>query len=170
MKWHLFFVLLLSGTSWAVTPPETHSFHVLGRATYRCYAGYSGKKAVDELTKQPCDNKTYESVVVDKVVSIEIKDEPDPDSSPQLEGSWLEKFAFKGRQFVIAISLFKEPALPQYRVRVVADDNQPGPRSTAVFTEMKTLTEMNPLSVEINSVGKKEEIYFSANIKPSLKK
>jgi hypothetical protein len=164
---HLLSTLILVSSTWAATPPETHSFHVVGRAKYRCYAGYSGKKAFDEMTKAPCDNKDYQSTLIDKVIAVDIKDEPDPDSSPELAGFWGDKFEFKGRQFEIGMTLFKDPTAPLYRVRLVADDNQPTARKSATFTEMKTLKEMNPLAIDYSSAGKKEEISLWVEVRPA---
>jgi hypothetical protein len=164
--------LLLISTAWATpntetTPTETHSFHVVGKVKYRCYAGHSGKKAVDELTKASCDNKDYQSTLIDKVVTVAIQDEPDPESSPELAGFWGGKFEFKGRQFEIGMTLFKDSVAPLYRLRLAADDNQPTSRRSATFTEMKTLKEMNPLAVVYSSAGKKEEISFWVEVRPA---
>lgn len=157
-------------SAWAITPSESHQFYILGKVKYRCYAGYNGKKVSDNLTKRPCDNKVYESVLIDKVVSIDIKDEPDPENSKEMAGSWGEKFDFKGRKFEIVLSLFKEPSPSLYRLRLVAEDNEAISRKTAVFSEMKSPKEMNPLSIDYRSAGRKEEISFWVEIKPSLQK
>lgn len=153
----------------AVSSSEIHKLHVIGRVKYRCYAGYSGKKSFDEITKKPCDNKTYEKTVVDKIVAIEIKDEPDPENSKDLAGSWDESFSFKDRKFEIAISLFK-PEVSSYRLRLVANDNQPVSRNTAVYADVKNITDINPLIIDYNSVGKKEEIQFWVEVKSPVKK
>lgn len=170
IKWIALVLVFSVNQAWAVTASETHQFHILGKVKYRCYAGYDGKKQTDELTKKPCDNKTYEGTVIDKVVTIVIKDDPDPEDSKELAGDWNGKFDFKGRQFEIAITLFKTPDPAMYRLRLVADDNEPTSRQTAVFSEMKNMKEMNPLSIEDSSVGKKEEINFWVEVKPALKK
>lgn len=158
------------GSAWGVTPSEIHKFHILGKVKYRCYAGYDGKKIVDEVTKQPCDNKNYQSVLVDKIVSVNIVDEADPEGSKALAGSWGEEFDFKGRKFVIAMTLFKEPSQSPYRVRLVAKDSEIVSRNSAVFTEMKNLSEMNTLSVDYSSAGKKEEVSFWVEVKASFQK
>jgi hypothetical protein len=158
--------------SWAVITPtaeESHDFHVSGVVTYRCHAGYDGKKMVDERTKQPCNNETYTSRVIDKTVSIIITDEPDPENSNDLEGSWSETFEFKGRKFVVAISLFKNSSNKPYRIRIVANDDQPSPRNTAMFAEMKTIGDMNSIFVDYFSVGKNEEIRFWVSVHPAPK-
>lgn len=164
------FAGLMGHAAMAVTPSEIHQFHILGKVKYRCYAGYDGKKVVDEVTKQPCDNKDYNSVLIDKIVSIEINDGPDPEDSKELSGGWGEKFDFKGRKFDIAMTLFKESTPPRYRIRLVAEDNEATSRKSAVFTEMKSLKDMNPLSIDYSSAGKKEEIGFWVEVKPSFKK
>jgi hypothetical protein len=152
----------------ATTPAEKHSFHVVGSVSYRCYTGYKGVTLTDDMTKNPCDNKTYKSTVIDKVISITIKDEPDPENSKDLEGSWIENFEYQGRKFEIAISLFKMSPTNIYRVRLVAVDNEPTPRQTAIYSEMKNVKKMNPLAVDYSSIGKKEEINFLVTISPPL--
>lgn len=152
----------------AATPAEKHQFHILGRVKYRCYAGYSGKKVVDARTKKGCDNKSYDSVVVDRVIAIDIKDDADPEDSKDLAGDWTGKFEFKGREFVIVMTLFKDAATSHYRVRLVAEDDEPTSRKTAIFSEIKNFKEMNPLSIEYTSAGTKEEISFWVEVKPAL--
>ncbi len=149
---------------------ETHSFKIFGTVKYRCYAGYSGKKLVDNVSKDPCDNKTSESVLVDKTVPIEMKVEPNPADSDELTGSWLERFEYKGRKFEIAVTLFKESTSPFYRLRLVAEDNEKTSRKSAVFIEMKSIKEMNPLSLSYDSAGKKEEVNFLVRVEPAIQK
>lgn len=141
-------------------PPETHAFKVTGNVRYRCYAGNDGKKVFDSMTKAPCDSKDYKSTVIDKIVTVTIKDEPDPEDSKELEGSWGETFEFKGRKFTVAISLFKMPPPAKYRLRLVATDNEPNSRSVAVFTEVKDIDKMNQVSIDHSSAGTKEAISF----------
>jgi len=167
-KFFLLVVLLFTGFVHAMPLAEKHQFHMLGQVKYRCYAGYSGKKVFDSRTKKVCDNKTYENTVVDKVVAIDIKDEPDPEDSKELAGDWQGNFDFKGRKFIIATSLFKDATTSKYRVRLVAEDDEPTPRKTAVFTEVKNLKDMNPLTIEYSSAGTKEEISFWVEVKPSF--
>lgn len=154
----------------AARPLETHEFHISAKVQYRCYAGYDGKKVTDERTKEICDNKTYNSTIVDKIIAIKIVDEPDPTDSTVLEGGWSEEFKFKGRKFVVAVSLFKDSSAKPYRIRVVAKDDEPSTRETAVFSELRTVPEMNSLSIEYSSKGKKEEITYWTEIQPSVKK
>lgn len=159
-------------SSWAQTPSERHQFHVSGRVQYRCYAGYGSeaKNVVDDTTQLPCDNQSYTETLIDKVISVDIRDEPDPLHSTELAGSWSEIFEFKGRKFEIAVTLFKELSPSHYRIRLMAADSEPTSRKTAVFTEMKTLREMNPLSVHYSSSGKKEEVDFWVEVKFLSKK
>lgn len=169
------FILISTGNVWAKspstpTPSETHEFHISAKASYRCYAGYDGKKVTDERTKEICDNKTYNSTIVDKVIAIKIVDESDPEDSKDLAGSWSEEFKVKGRKFVIAVSLFKENSQNPYRIRILAKDDEPSARETVVFSELKTVPEMNSLSIEYTSMGKKEEITYWTDIQPSAKK
>jgi hypothetical protein len=145
---------------------ETHALRVRGSVKYRCYAGYDGKKIVDERTGKPCDNKEYQSQIVDKAVTLQIKDEPDPKDSRDLAGAWSEDFDFKGRKFSIAITLFKDASSKTYQMRMVARDDEPTPRQTAVFSRMKSVNAMNTISVECSSAGKKEEISFEVTVEP----
>lgn len=163
-------LIFIFGCNYAigVTPAEKHSFHVVGNISYRCYTGYDGVKLTDEITKNPCDNNTYKRTVIDKVISIAITDEPDPEDSKNLEGSWIEEFEYQGRKFIIAISLFKISPANMYRVRLVAEDNEPTPRQTAIYSEMKNVKKMNPLTVDYSSSGKKEEINFFVTISPPI--
>jgi hypothetical protein len=163
-------LLIFSVVAGATTPPQTHQFHVLGKLKYRCYPGPEGKKMVDDFTKKPCNNKETEKTVIDKVISIVITDEPDPSDSKELAGTWDESFEFAGRKFVIALTLFKDVAPNPYRLRLVAHDNEPVARETAIFSEFETLTGMNPISIDYTSIGKKEEINFSVEVKSAIKK
>ncbi len=164
----LLFFSFLAFFSQAATPSEKIQFHVLGRVKYRCYAGYSGQKVYDSKTKQACDNKSYESVVIDKVVTIDIKDEADPEESKDLAGDWDGKFEFKGRNYIIVMSLFKISSTGHYRLRLSAEDDEPTPRKTGIFSEFKNIKEMNPLSMAYSSSGTKEEMSFSVDVKPSF--
>jgi hypothetical protein len=147
-----------------------HAFYVVGHVTYRCYGGNDGKKRVDERTKEPCNGKTDQREVISRVTPIEIVDEPDPEDAKGLAGSWLEDFTFHGRKFTAAISLFRELSPPNYRLRIVARDDEPGPRETAVFAEAATVSALNRISVQSSSVGKKEEIYFVLSVQPATTK
>ncbi len=166
----LFVISVESGVEADATQAEVHEFHVRGVVSYRCYVGYDGKRVFDEKTKEPCDNKDYKKVIVDKVVSLRIEDEPDPENSKELAGGWDEKIEFRKRKFTIAIGLFKNSGSRPYRIRVVAVDDEPVSRQTAVFSEIKSISEMNPVELEYSSVGKKEEIMFSARVEPESKK
>lgn len=156
--------------SHALSRSEKFNFHVLGNVKYRCYAGYDGKKKFDDVTNQECDNKTYQSKVIDKVVTIDLIDEPDPEDSKEISGSWLEEIEYLGRKYTIAISLFKESPSSGYRLRLVADDNEKTSRKNAVFVEFKKMNEMNPISIDYSSAGKKEEISFWVTVKSKAKK
>lgn len=150
-------------------PTEVHKLSILGHVSYRCYAGYDGKKVFDERTNASCDSKTYKSKLIDKTISIDIVDEPDPEDSKNLSGAWSEKFDFKGRKFVVAIGLFKIAKSNSYRLRFVGEDDEPTPRKTAMFADMKSVREMSPLSIDYYSVGKKEEISFWVTVEPAQK-
>src|SRR5207302_6208419 len=78
---------------------ETHAFKVRGIVSYRCYGGYGPVKGVDSRTKVVCDNETKKKSLVDEVVKVSIKSEPNPDDSKDLYGSWNKDFQFEGRKF-----------------------------------------------------------------------
>jgi hypothetical protein len=167
-------LLFATGTFAATAPtpaPEVHQLHVRGSVKYRCYAGYDGKVVTDEMTKERCDNKDYNKVVIDKNITIKIAVEPSPDDSKDLAGSWNEKFEFKGRTFEIGLSLFKaaKPAVKPYRLRIATSDNEPAPRRTAILADLRTPKELNSLTAELSSAGKKEEIEFNVTIEPATK-
>lgn len=151
-------VLLGAQVAPAVPAAETHHLRVTAWVSYRCFGGIDGKRRTDERTKAACDNQTTKATLMDEVKAIDLKDEPDPEDSPSLAGSWLQTFKFKGRTFTVAVSLFKDFLPTRYRLRIVAQDDEPQPRSTAVFVETPTMPELNPVSVDYGSVGKKEEI------------
>jgi hypothetical protein len=145
-------------------PGETQKLHVHGAVSYRCYAGYSGKSVTDERSGERCDNQTTNKVLIDRVVTINLRDEPDPDNSPDLEGSWSEVANFKGRKFTAAVSLFKSSGALPYTLTVIAHDDEPSARQSTVRTLFRAPAEMNPVSVEYGSRGKKEEIQFDLKV------
>ena len=162
------------GTAAAAPPPpgavETHSFKVTATVSYRCYGGYGPKKAVDSRTKVTCDNKTETKNLFDKVMSIKIADEPDPEDSKDLEGSWEQTIEFKGRRFMAAVSLFKfvsSSKTPYYTLRLVARDDEPGSRQTAVFAQAGEVRAFNKLMIQYGSAGQPEEIDYQFSIEPS---
>jgi hypothetical protein len=77
-------IAFTSNLACAAGKPEVHKLRVHGQASYRCYAGYDGKKVNDERTGEVCDNKATSKVLVDKVVAITITDEPDPENSQEI--------------------------------------------------------------------------------------
>jgi hypothetical protein len=145
-------------------PAEMHKLHVHGAVSYRCYAGYSGKVVSDARSGERCDNQSTTKVLIDRVVTINLKDEPDPDNSPDLEGSWSEVVSFKGRKFTAAVSLFKSAGALPYTLTVIGHDDEPSPRQSTVRTQMRTPADMNPVLVEYGSRGKKEEIQFDLKV------
>ena len=167
---HAFALLLLAASyapSSAATAPETHKLRVHGHVSYRCYAGYEGKLVTDERSGEACDSKTSNKVVIDKVVTLAIVDEPDPDNSPDLAGSWSETAIFKGRKFTAAITLFKTKGALPYSLSLVATDDEPQPRQTRTTAHMRSLSALNPLTVSYSSMGKKEEITFDLKVEAS---
>jgi hypothetical protein len=148
----------------APAAPETHKLRVHGQVSYRCYAGYDGKKVLDERSGEACDNKTTNKVLFDKVVTIRIVDEPDPENARDLAGSWSEEVAFKGRKFTAAFSLFKTKGAAPYSLSAVATDDEPQPRQTRVTAHMRTVSALNPLTLSYSSMGKKEEITFDLKV------
>ena len=160
------FLIWVSQAFAAAPEREVHRLRVSGTVSYRCYGGYDAKqRPTDERTGAPCDNQTTKATLIDEVKSIELKDEPDPENVHSLEGSWLQTFDFKGRKFTIALSLFKDFGPEHYRLRVVARDDEPQARATAVFVETRRLAELNPVTVEFSSAGKKEEISFVVTVR-----
>ena len=157
--------LLASGTALGATTAETHRLHVKGEAQYRCYAGYDGKEVKDERTGEKCDNSTARKVLIEKVVSVTIRDEADPENSGELAGDWREEVAFKGRKFQIWLSLSKDGKPAVYKLRAGAGDDEPVTRMTSSTIAMNSMTAMNTLVVQTDSRGKKEEISFTATVR-----
>jgi hypothetical protein len=160
-------IAFTSNVACAASKPELHKLRVHGQASYRCYAGYNGKKVNDERTGEACDNKTSSKVLIDKVVAITITDEPDPENSPELAGHWQEDVALKGRKFSALVTIFKAKGAAPYTVTVTAHDDEPVARTTRTSTSMRTLREMNPVAVSYTSAGKKEEISFDLKVEPA---
>jgi hypothetical protein len=157
--------LLLGASSLAWSAPdETHKLRIHGTVSYRCYAGYDGKAVADERSGEKCDNKTSRKIIIDKVVSIAIRDEPDPENSTDLEGSWSEEVQFKGRKFTAAVSLFKSKGKLPYTLSITAHDDEPAARRSTMRTHLRTMAEMNPVDVEYASRGKKEETEFDLKV------
>lgn len=164
-----FFFLMLSAPAWAAPLVfETHVFQIKGEVQYRCYTGPGKPKARDSRTDTVCDNKTQKKVLFDEKVSLKIQDEPDPEMSKDLEGAWDRVIPYKGRNFEIALSLFKTHAGPKpiYRLRMVAVDDEPTTRKTAVYEEGETVKSLAPLTMDYVSVGQPEEITFTVTLKP----
>lgn len=163
-------LLLFSAVpAWAVPLAfETHLFQVKGEIQYRCYSGPGKPKARDSRTNSVCDNKTQKKVLFDEKVALKIQDEPDPENSKDLEGSWDKVTPYKGRDFEVALSLFKSHAGPKpvYRLRMVTIDDEPTTRKTVVFEEGEVVKYLAPLTMDYISVGQPEEITFSVTIKP----
>lgn len=157
-------MILAAGRCHAAAAPETHKLRIHGQVSYRCYAGYDGKKVLDERSGEACDNKAINKVLFDKVVTITIVDEPDPEDSRELAGSWSEDVVFKGRKFTAAVSLFKAKGAAPYSLAAVAADDEPQPRQTRVTAHMRTVSALNPLTVSYSSMGKKEEITFDLKV------
>lgn len=160
-------IALTSNLACAASKPEVHKLRVHGQASYRCYAGYDGKKVNDERTGEVCDNSETRKVLIDKVVAVTITDEPDPENSPDLAGHWQEDIAFKGRKFSALVAIFKAGGTSPYTVTVMAHDDEPRARTTRTSTTMRNLREMNPVAVSYGSVGKKEEISFDLKVEPA---
>lgn len=167
-KSYLFLLFLAVSAVAAPVVSETHLFQVKGEVQYRCYPGTEKPKARDSRTHAVCDNKTQKKVLFDEKISLKIQDEPDPENSKDLEGAWDKSLPFKGRNFEIAVSLFKSfsGAKPVYRLRFVALDDEPVTRKSAVFEEGEVVKALAPLTMDYVSVGQPEEITFTATIKP----
>jgi hypothetical protein len=159
-----FALMLAAGSCHAAAPPETHKLRVHGHVSYRCYAGYDGKKVLDDRSGEVCDNQTSNKVLIDKVITITIVDEPDPENSRDLAGSWSEDVAYKGRTFTATFSLFKVRGAVPYSLSAVATDDEPQSRQTRVTAHMRTVSALNPLTVSYSSMGKKEEITFDLKV------
>lgn len=160
-------IALTANLACAASKPEVHKLHVHGQASYRCYAGYDGKKVNDERTGEACDNKSTSKVLFDKVVTVTITDEPDPENSPDLAGHWQEDVNFKGRKFSAMVAIFKAGGATPYTVTVMAHDDEPLARTTRTSTSMRSVREMNPVAVSYSSAGKKEEISFDLKVEPA---
>lgn len=147
---------------------ETHLFQIRGEVQYRCYSGIGKPKARDSRTNSVCDNKTQKKILFEERISLKIQDEPDPDNSKDLEGSWDKIFPYRGRNFEIALSLIKSQtgSKPIYRLRTAALDDEPTTRRTAVFEEGETVKGLAPLTLDYFSAGQPEEITFSVQIRP----
>lgn len=175
--WHLMLALICSSvfemrTAWAgdvSQGKETYFFKVRGTVTYRCYGGYGTQKVFDSRTKAPCDNKTKSKVLFDERVKIEIKVEPNPADSKDLGGDLQKSVQFEGRKFTAAVSLFKlvdVQSTTPYRLRVVAIDDEPGRRQTAIYTDVDQVKNLNALTVQYSSTGQPEEINYQLLIEP----
>lgn len=152
-----------------VTPAETYIFHVRSNISYRCYEGDGQVKAVDSRTHAVCDNKTINKTLIDENVSIKITDEPTPDDSKNLAGDWIREVNFKGRKFTVALTLFKtvpaDGGYP-YRLRAVAEDDEPTTRHNAVFIDSDAVARFSPLYLDYVSSGQPEEITLSTFVAP----
>ena len=148
---------------------EIYFFKVRGTVTYRCYGGYGTQKFFDSRTKAPCDNKTKSKILFDERVKIEIKVEPNPANSKDLGGDLQRNVQFEGRKFTAAVSLFKlvdVQSLTPYRLRVVAIDDEPGRRQTAIYADVDQVKNLNALTVQYSSAGQPEEIEYQLLIEP----
>ncbi len=163
-------IMLFFSLCTAQAKSEIHSFHIVGKAQYRCFAGIDGKKLIDDRSGKPCDNKTDEATLIDKVISIEIKEEPNPEGSKDLVGQWSDNFKFKDRKFEIGLVLFKTLNPSSFRLRITANDNEPTHRKTTIFTDLKDIKNLNPLFIDYSSSGKKEEVNLLVEVKSTTQK
>jgi hypothetical protein len=150
--------------------PETHSFKVHAEVQYRCYGGTGAQKASDTRTHVVCDDQTERKVLVDEVIRIQIRNEPNPDDAKDLEGSWGRTFEYKGRKLQIAVDLFKTvPAKgPRpYELRLVADDDEPGTRMSSTLAQAEKTSAFNKLTIDYSSRGQPEEITYRVSIEPA---
>jgi len=148
---------------------ETHAFKVRGIVSYRCYGGYGPVKGVDSRTKVVCDNETKKKTLVDEVVKVLIKSEPNPDDSKDLYGSWNKDFQFEGRKFTAFLALSKEidkPSKTPYRLAVDAYDDEPSPRRTSTSADAAQVKELNALTVQYSSMGQPVEIEYTLSVTP----
>lgn len=150
--------------------PETHAFVVRAEVQYRCFGGYPPKQR-DSRTRVLCDNKTYHQVLVNERVDLRIQQEPSPDPSPSLAGSITRKRELRGRNFTLAMSLFKDvaPGKPaRYRLHAEADDDEPGQRrQSRVALQAASVKAFSPLQIGYDSVGQPEEIQYLVTIEPA---
>jgi hypothetical protein len=148
---------------------ETYTFKIHGDVTYRCYGGYDSVKAVDSRTKVPCDNKTKKKALFDERVVVVIKVEPNPEDSKDLAGDTGKTVQFEGRKFTGGFSLFKQvdsPSPAPYRLRLVACDDEPTSRQTAVYADAKQVKDFNKLTINYISIGQPEEIQYIFSVEP----
>jgi hypothetical protein len=159
---------LAAPAAFAAAPPETHVFHIKVNVTYRCYGGYDPKiKIYDTRTHVLCDNKDYPSTLFDKDVPIRIVNEPTPDNSPDLVGSTIQEFSFKGRKFTVGLTLFKAfPAggQPAYTLSMVAEDDETTTRHSTYIAHADSRGKFTPIEVEYRSAGQPEEIQMRTNV------
>lgn len=149
---------------------ETHAFAVRAEVQYRCFGGYPPKQR-DSRTQVLCDNKTYHQVLVNERVDLRIQQEPSPDPLPSLAGSISRTREFRGRNFALSMSLFKdiEPGKPaRYRLHAEADDDEPGRhRQSRVALQAASVKAFSPLQIGYDSVGQPEEIQYLVTIEPA---
>jgi hypothetical protein len=154
--------------------PEFHALRVKSVVKYRCYGGYGEKKVKDTRTGFLCDNRNYEKTLIDKTIRVKIQWEPNPADDRSLAGAWDEKIEFMGRQFTVAMTLFKDVEARRkamYRLRLLAEDNEPLSRQAVTFTEFPSLRTMNPVTVEYTSRGGlPEEIRYEVTVEPGSEK
>jgi hypothetical protein len=159
-------LLFLAGTACAGEPAqksETHSFKVRGNISYRCYSGSGAQKNTDSRTKAPCDSQTRKQTLVDEVIQIEIKAEPNPDDSKDLYGEWKKDIDFEGRKFSAFLSLAKSvdtPSKTPYRLMVDANDDEPGHRRTTTSADARQVKDFNILTLRYASKEQPEEIEY----------
>jgi hypothetical protein len=165
-------VILLTGAVSAGEIPqksETYSFKVRGDVSYRCYGGYGAQKDVDSRTKVACDNSTKKETLVNEVVTVQIKAEPNPDDSKDMDGDWVKDVQFEGRKFTAFLSLFKAVDVPSknpYQLTVDAHDDEPSHRTTSTFAVARQVKDLNALTVRYSSKEQPEEIEFTLQIEP----
>lgn len=145
---------------------ETRQVHVIGEVQYRCYPKDGTLNAVDERTGLPCENKSISSVLVDKVVSLNLVVRPNPGNSMEADDSWTEKFDHMGRKYTVSVLVSKSPSPQHYSIRIAAFDDEPSPRQFAVYANVRRFSDLDPLQVEMSSAGKKEEVRLTVLVKP----
>jgi hypothetical protein len=164
-------VLILSmqiGSSIAapVLSTEARQVHVIAEVQYRCHPKSRTLEEVDERTGLPCENKSTTSVLVDKLVNLKLAVRPNPGNSMEADDSWSDQFDHMGRKYTVSVIVSKSTAPQNYNIRIAAFDDEPSPRQSAVFANVRRFSDLNPIQIEMSSAGKKEEIRFTVTVRP----
>jgi hypothetical protein len=146
---------------------ETHLFKVRVESNYECYSK-DGKQFLDSRNKEICNNRQYKKTLINKIIKIDIFEEPSP-NGPIYHGDFLKEEIFKGRKFTLSLEVFMDIVNKKrnYSLRIVAFDDERTSRETAMAIHANQIKNLNPIFIDYYSKNGEPEISYYIFIQPA---